>query len=138
MASRHEQILAAVATKLGTLTPSVPVYRSLLRALTREESPAIVVEGEKWDVVKINNDLAERELVFRVRVIARGQTPDSVADEIVAAAHQKILEDTNLGGLTLFLREIGGGWAMEEADLDAVVVTMRFMAQYRTAEKSLT
>ncbi len=136
MPSRHEQILAAVVTKLGTIG-GVPVHRSLLRALARQDSPAFVVQGEKWHVAKRNNDLSERELVFAVKVIARGQQPDALADGYCVSAHAKVMEDQTLGGLTLLLREIDGAWAMEEADLDAVVVSMRYLCQYRSLSTTL-
>ena len=137
MASRREQIIEAIRAKLATIS-GITTYRSRLTAFSRAESPAIVVRPEKEDIVKRNNDLSERELVVVLDVIARGTTPDSTADQYCVSANAKIMEDENLGGLTLFTREIGTVWEMpQDTDLDAVVVSMRYLIGYRTVAKTL-
>lgn len=136
MASKCEQIVGAVFALIDAL-PAVGAYRSRLTALSRADSPAIVVRAEKEDIVKRNNDLSERELVLVVDTIARGAAPDSVADQYRVAAHGAIMADETLGGLTLFTREIGTVWEMQDADLDAVVVSMRYLISYRTIAKTL-
>jgi hypothetical protein len=137
MASRREQIMEAIRVKLATLS-GITVYRSRLTALSRAESPAIVVRPEKEDIVKRNNDLSERELVLVIDVIARGAVPDSIADQYCVSAHAKIMEDETLGGLTLFTRELGTVWEMpQDTDVDAVVIPMRYLVSYRTAAKTL-
>jgi hypothetical protein len=130
--------MEAIRAKLATLS-GITTYRSRLTALSRAESPAIVVRPEKEDIVKRNNDLSERELVLVVDVIARGAIPDSIADQYCVAAHAKIMEDESLGGLTLFTREIGTVWEMpQDTDLDAVVIPMRYLIGYRTVAKTLS
>ncbi len=136
MASHREQIIGAILTKLGGVS-GVGLYRSRFTALSRGESPAIVVRPEKEDIVKRNNDLSEREMILVVDVIARGAVPDSVADQYCVSAHAKVIEDETLGGLTLFTRETGTVWEMQDADLDAVVVSMRYLIGYRTVAKTL-
>ena len=136
MASRREQIIGAILAKLGAVS-GVGLYRSRLIALSRADSPAIVLRWEKDDVVKRNNDLSEREMVVVVDVIARGAVPDSVADQYCVSAHAKVMEDENIGG-ALFTRPMGDVCEMQEADLDAVVVSMRYLIGYRTAAKTLS
>jgi len=136
VASRREQIIGAILAKLGAVS-GVGLYRSRLIALSRADSPAIVLRWEKDDVVKRNNDLSEREMVVVVDVIARGAVPDSVADQYCVSAHAKVMEDENIGG-ALFTRPMGDVCEMQEADLDAVVVSMRYLIGYRTAAKTLS
>lgn len=136
MASRREQIIEALRVKLATI-PGITAYRSRLAAITRAESPAIVVQGVKETVTKRNNDLSERELEVDVDVIARGQTPDQTADAFCVLAQAKVMEDQTLGGLCLRLREVGTQWLMVEADLDAVIVSTRYMIDYRTTATTI-
>lgn len=136
MASRREQIIEAILGQLEEIS-GVGVYRSRLTALSRAESPAIVVRWEKDDVTKRNNDLSERELVVVVDVIARGAVPDSVADQYCVSGHAKVMEDENIGG-ALFTRPMGDVCEMpQDTDLDGVVVSMRYLIGYRTTAKTL-
>lgn len=129
--------MEAIRVKLATLS-GITTYRSRLTAFSRAESPAIVVRAEKEDILKRNNDLSERELTLLVDVVARGPTPDSIADQYCVSAHAKIIEDETFGGLALFTREIGTVWEMpQDTDLDAVVVSMRYLIGYRTEAKTL-
>ena len=128
--------MEAIRAKLATIS-GVSTYRSRLTALSRAESPAIVLRWEKDDVVKRNNDLSEHELVVVVDVIARGAVPDSIADQYCVSAHAKIMEDENVGG-ALFTRPMGDVCEMpQDTDLDAVVIPMRYLIGYRTMAKTL-
>ena len=131
MASRREQILEAIRIKLAAI-PGITTYRSRLTAITRTDGPAIVLQAFKETVTKRNNDLSERELEIDVEVIARAQTPDQAADSYAVSAQAKVMEDQTLGGLCLRLREVGTQWLMTEADLDAVIVSTRYLIDYRT------
>jgi hypothetical protein len=136
VASRREQIMEAIRAKLATLS-GITVYRSRLTALSRAESPAIVLRWEKDDVVKRNNDLSEHELVVVADVIARGAVPDSIADPYCVSTHAKIMEDENVGG-ALSLRHLGDVCEMpQDTDLDAVVIPMRYLISYRTIANTL-
>lgn len=140
MASRREQIIEAIRVKLATIV-GITTYRSRLTAINRAEGAAIVVRpavpplGE--EVVKHNNDLSERELTVLVEVVARGAVADQVADPYCVSAHAKVMEDPTLGGLCLLLREAGTQWLLDEADVDAVVVSMRYLISYRTVANTL-
>lgn len=135
MASRRERIIEAIRVKLATI-PGVTTYRSRLTAINRAEGAAIIVRpalpsmGE--EIVKRNNDLSEREFTVLVEVIARGETADQVADPFCVSAQAKVMEDQTLGGLCLFLREAGTQWFMDDADLDACIVSTRYTIHYRT------
>lgn len=137
MASKCEDIIQAVLAKVQTVS-GVTVYRSRWTAISRSESPAIVVRPEKEDIVKRNNDLSERELTLVVEVIARGTVPESVADQYCVSAHTKIMEDQTFSGKALLTREIGTVWESQEADLDAAVVLKRYLLCYRTVANTLT
>lgn len=140
MASRREQIIEAIRVKLATI-PGITTYRSRFTAITRGEGPAIAIQpapppmGE--EVVKRNNDLSERELMVLVEVIVRGAAADQIADPYCVSAHAKVMEDQTLGGLCLYLREAGTQWFMDDADLDACIVSTRYRIHYRTTATTL-
>lgn len=135
MASKREQILAALKTKLATLT-GVAVHRSRLTAATREEGLVILLSWET-DTPARNNVLSEWQLSLRVAVIARGAVPDSVADSTAVAAHAKVMEDENLGGLCLGIETQAQELELAEADQDAGQITLRYLVRYRTNRKTL-
>ncbi len=136
MASKREQILAALKTQLATLT-GVSVYRSRLTAATREEGLVIVLSWDTDTVEKRSNALLDWQLSLRVAVIARGAVPDSVADSTAVAAHAKVMEDENLGGLCLGIEPLVQELEMAEADQDAGMITLRYLIRYRTHRKTL-
>lgn len=137
MASLCEQIIVAALEKVATVSGAT-VYRSRWTALSRAESPAIVVRPSTEEVVKRNNDLAERELLLLIEVVARGATPDSVADQYCVAAHNALMQDQTLGGKALLMRELGTVWEGLDADTDAVVVVRRYQINYRTPANALS
>lgn len=140
MASRREQIFEAIRVKLATIV-GITTYRSRQTALSRAEGAAIVVRpafppaGE--DVVNRNNDLSERELTVLVEVIVRGEGADSAADPYCVSAQAKVMEDQTLGGLCLRMREGRTLWHMDDADLDACIVSTPYEIDYRTTATTL-
>jgi hypothetical protein len=140
MASRREQIIEAIRVKLATIV-GVTVYRSRITAINRGEGVAIVIRpappplGE--EVTQRNNDLSERELLVAVEIIARGAIPDQVADPFSVSAHAKVMEDQTVGGLCLRMRELGTQWFLDDADLDACIVSTRYLIHYRTVANTL-
>ena len=86
MASKREQILAALKTTLaGTTGVSTRIYRSRIEPITNGESPAVVIEPITDEPSTNNSSYLKIDWTLRVRivVIIRGTIPDSVGDPTV-------------------------------------------------------
>ena len=101
MASKREQILAALKTQLaGTTGVGTRIYRTRVTPTARNESPAIVIEpiNDQPSVTSATYEKIDWTFRIRVVVIVRGQIPDSVADATIESLHTKILNDPTVGG----------------------------------------
>ena len=141
MASKREQILAAIKKNLANTTGvGTRIYRSRVEALTRSETPAIIIEpvsDTPQDTNSFNNKITW-EFKIRISVIARGSTPDNVADPTIESLHTKVLNDPSIGGLAIDVRPSTTTFELLEADEPAGVIGCEFDIEYRTSYNSLT
>ena len=138
MASKREQILAAIKTNLtGTTGVGTRIYRSRVAALTRAESPALVLEPIT-DTPNINNTRVDWTLRIRVVVIVRGEIPENIADSTIESLHTKILTNTTLGGLAIDIQPSTQTFEVLDADQPAGVITCEYEIQYRTEYNKLS
>ena len=141
MASKREQILAAIKTNLANTTGvGTRIYRSRVEALTRSETPAIIIEpvsDTPQDTNSFNNKITW-EFKIRISVIARGSTPDNVAGPTIESLHTKVLNDPSIGGLAIDVRPSTTTFELLEADEPAGVIGCEFDIEYRTSYNSLT
>ena len=139
MTTKRETILTAIRTALtGTTGVGTRIYRSRVEPLTRQESPAIVVEPIS-DSAEQNTALPTLDwsLTVRVAIIVRGDIPDQVADPIVQSAHAKIMADLSLGGYAIDVQPISVTFDLQEADQPAGVISMDYLVRYRTTVANL-
>lgn len=140
MASKREQILAAVAATLaGTTGVSTRIYRSRVEAFARNEAPALVIEA--------GTDTAAEELVSTckidwrmpvlVAVYTRGAVPDQLADPIIISLHAKLMADRTLGGLVMDIWPGTVDPQIEKADQPALWTVCTYNVRYRTSVTSL-
>ena len=141
MASKREQILAALITTLANTTGvSTRIYRSRIEPITRGESPAIVLEPVT-DEPSINSATylkIDWTLRVRIVVIVRGNIPDNVADPTVESLFTKVLNDPTVGGLALDIRPATQTFEVLDADQPAGLTTCEFEIDYRTSYNSLS
>ncbi len=141
MASKREQILAALKTTLaGTTGVSTRIYRSRIEPITNGESPAIVIEPVT-DEPSINSSSylkIDWTLRIRIVVIVRGTIPDNVADPTVESLFTKVLNDPTVGGLAKDIRPATQTFEAIEADTPAGLTTCEFEIDYRTGYNSLS
>jgi len=140
MATKREQILAAIGTALATTTGvSGRVYRSRVTAVQRAESPAIVVEPIS-DTPTQNTSLPTLDWRMRVRVsvIVRGDVPDQLADPVIESMHAKMVADLTLGGLAIDVQPDEVSFNLVDADQPAGVIFNDYIIQYRTSVASLS
>jgi hypothetical protein len=116
MTTKRERILAQIKTNLnGTTGVEDRIYRSRVEALTRAETPAIIVEpiSDTPQDTQSFNDKIKWEFKVRVSVIVRGSIPDNIADPTTS-------------------------FEILEADQPAGVISCEFDIEYRTGYNSLT
>tara|TARA_R100000426_G_scaffold30929_1_gene25370 strand:+ start:1143 stop:1571 length:429 start_codon:yes stop_codon:yes gene_type:complete len=141
MASKREQILAALKTTLaGTTGVSTRIYRSRIEPITNGESPAIVIEPITDEPSTNNSSYLKIDWTLRVRivVIIRGTVPDSVGDPTVESLFTKVLTDPTVGGLAKDIRPATQTFEVLEADTPAGLITCEFEIDYRTSYNSLS
>ena len=141
MASKREQILAALKTTLaGTTGVSTRIYRSRIEPITNGESPAIVIEPITDEPSINNSSYLKIDWTLRVRivVIIRGTVPDSVGDPTVESLFTKVLTDPTVGGLAKDIRPATQTFEVLEADTPAGLITCEFEIDYRTSYNSLS
>jgi hypothetical protein len=140
MASKREEILAAIATALtGTVGVGTRIYRSRVEPLARQESPAIVVEPVS-DTAAQNTSLPTLDwsLTVRVAVIVRGNVPDQLSDPIVSDMHSKLMADLTLGGYAIDIQPQSVSFEMVEADQPAGAIACDYLVRYRTSVADLS
>lgn len=139
MTTKRERILSAVRTALtGTTGVSTRIYRSRVEPITREESPAIVVEPLS-DAASQNTSLPTLDwsMLVRVTVIVRGATPDQLADPIVESLHAKLMADLTLGGYAYDVQPTNVAFVFTEADGAAGEIQCDYRVLYRTTLTNL-
>jgi len=140
MNSVRERILQAM---VSAITPAltalgVKVFRSPTVAVSREQSPAVLVFPESDTIRERPNDRLERELIIRLTALARGDDAAQVADALLVAVHAALFSDANFGGLALGLKELDTEWDSEDADAIAVSIPARYQITYRTLVHDLS
>jgi len=141
MATKREQILAALKTKLtGTTGVATRIYRSRPEAFTKAATPAIIIEPVSDNPKDANTtfDKITWELRIRVSVIVRGKIPDKVADPTVNSLYTKLLTDTTIGGLAIDIRPAITNFEILEADEPAGIVSVEFDIDYKSSYNNLS
>jgi len=141
MASKREQILAALKTTLaGTTGVSTRIYRSRIEPITNGESPALVIEPITDEPSINSTSYLKIDWTLRVRivVIVRGTIPDKVGDPTVESLFTKVLNDPTVGGLAKDIRPATQTFEVLEADQPAGLITCEFEIDYRSSYNSLS
>jgi len=140
MTSKREQILSAIATTLaGTAGVSTRIYRSRVDAMSRAETPALVIEP-LTDTPTQNTSLPTLDWTLRVRisVVVRASVPDTTADETIESLHSKLMADLTLGGYAIDVQPAQTTFNFFDADQPAGVIYCEYEVMYRTQVGDLT
>ena len=140
MTTRREHILDAVMSALaGTASVGSRIYRSRVTAISRSESPALLVEPVS-DSCEQSTSLAKLDWTLQIRVtcIVRGDKPDEVADAVIESLHSRLMTDITLGGYAMDLIPTGTNFEMIDADQPAGAISSNYQIRYRTANDDLT
>lgn len=140
MASKNEQVLAALATAVsGTTNVGTRIWRSRVEAMGRNETPALVIEPVQINYAQ-NTSLPTLDATMRVRltVVVRGTVPDQLADATVVSMHSKVMADLTLGGVAIDVQPVQTLFNLIEADQPAGLVSCEYDIRYRTLVADLT
>jgi len=137
MNSLRERILRTLHERLTLALAPVAVLRQPATPLPREAGPTLllIVEGE--GIGERVNRLADRVLTLRLVAVARGAQAFDAADLLLVNAHQALLADPSLGGLTQAVREVDCEWESDDADAGAAAMPARYEIRYRTRVNDL-
>lgn len=110
--------------------------------ITRASERDVAQSAETALAVRIESSTPERGPMgaitwistLAIDIYARGNTPDTVADPILALVYARVMADTTLAGTLIDLAPAELSWAYEAAETDLCVLTVRFAAQHRTSE----
>lgn len=140
MTTKRENILAAITTALaGTAGVGTRIYRSRVEPMSRNESPAIIIEPVSDTPVQ-NTSLPTLDWTLRVRiaVIERGTVPDQEADDTIESLHSKMMADLTLGGYAIDVQPAQTSFQLLEADQPAGIIFCEFEIRYRTEVADLS
>lgn len=141
MASKREQILAALKTKLtGTTGVAKRIYRSRPEAFSRAETPAIILEPISDTALDTNSIHQKITWEFRVRVtvIVRGTIPDKVADPTNVSLYNKLMTDPTIGGLAIDIKPSQTSFEIVESDQPTGIISNEFDIEYRSSYNNLS
>jgi len=141
--SIRERILFAVVAAVRPAAEGLgaTVHRSPTVAISREQSPALVVFPEVDAITERANDRVTRDLTIRIVAVVRAippAVPETEADRLLTAAHAALMADVNLGGLALSIQEQECEWEIEDADAVAASIPARYRVIYRTLARDLS
>jgi hypothetical protein len=137
MATKREQIMEALKTKLDTIS-GLPCFRSRKASFARSKLPAVVLEPSKEAADNTMISFLEWELIFIATLLVRDDSADSAADPYMDSIHAKIMEDITLGGLSLEILPFGTEYFFETADSTAAAIAMSYRVKYRTSVTNLS
>ena len=139
MASKREQILAAIKTTLANTTGvGTRIYRSRVEPIARGETPAIVIEPITDEPTINSSSYLKIDWTLRIRVVVvvRGITPENIGDATIESLHTKILTDTTIGGLAKDIRPSTQSFEFIEGDQPSGIITCEYEIDYRTSYNS--
>ena len=140
MTSKRENILARILT---IVTPTTGIsnraYRDRVVALTRAETPSILIEGIS-DSAEQNTSLPTLDwsLTVRCRVIVRSSTPVTTSDATVVNMHSRIMADLTLNGYAIDVQPNNVDIQTIDSDQPTGVIACEYLVRYRTEINDLT
>lgn len=140
MASKREQILAAIRTTLtSTVGVGTRIYRSRVEAFQRNEAPALVIEpgNDTSSPEPVSTCKIDWTLQVLIAVHTRGGIPDQAADPTIVDIHSKLMADRTLGGLVMDIWPVSVDPQFDKADAAANWTVCTYQVRYRTSLSSI-
>lgn len=138
MISIREQILTKIMTALEAGNIGAPVYRSRTEAVSRSQSPCVIMMPGSDTAMQVDMPFFDWTLSVHVVVYVRDKIADQKVDPFIIAIHAAILADETLGGLVMSVLPGTTHYQLTDADDTACVATCEFRVRYRTSQQDLT
>lgn len=146
MATKQEQIVAACRGLLTGVAgvPSSRIYRARTEAMSRNESPAVVIEHGRADAIVEPVSVCKIDWTFQllVAVYAVGQhggtSPDQVADPVIASIHTKLMTDRTIGGLAQDIIPLSRDPQYVSAEDPVAWTVLTYQVRFRTSITDLS
>lgn len=138
MASVREQILEQIVQLLSAGSLGAGVYRSRTAAVSRAQTPAVIVRPAADAAVQTVMPKLQWTLLVQIEVITRGDTPDQLADPILVAMNSALMADITLGGLAIQTVPKAWRFHFHDGDEPIGVALAEYEIRYRTDERDLT
>ena len=144
--SIREQILNRIHTVTlpGIVQVGSRIYRSRMDALSRNETPAIIISPGIDEPVNARGTIGaslgklDNTLAVLIEVYVRGAIPDQIADPIGVQVYQRMMADRTMGGLAKDVQPDGWRPQYEQADLTAGWFGFQFLVKYRTVDSDIS
>jgi len=142
MPSKSEQVAARVAVVLtNAATGALAVYRDRNDALTREETPVLLVELVDEDSKPFSSSpQVDKDTVrFQICTCVRNDNWQSVADAVRVAAHAALMADATLQTLLgASLRRDRAEWRSADTDVPFGYCNQIYQCKYLTSNQDIT
>lgn len=125
-----QAMIATISASAMAHTGKAPIRQSPL-ALTREDSPAILIEVVGDNAGERTNDREARVLQVRISALWRDDG-FADADSAMVDIHRELLANANLGGLCQNIIQGDADFENEDADAGAVITPVSYSIPYRT------
>lgn len=139
MPSKREQIMLRL---VSVLTPTAGISNRVFRAdpegANRDDIPCINLGWSAEQPSPETVPQMERTLTVQVSVLTRGDTPDALADPIIADAHARIMADAQLTGLAIDTRLESASFEVVSADQSAGKLTHEYSIKFRHSYSDMT
>jgi hypothetical protein len=124
---------AVVAALIGISGVDDRVFRSRVLAVTRGETPCIVVLPGPVETTAFGDIVDDNRFIVHVEITTRGDPYDVAADPIEVAAHQRLKKSSALAALVSGLRKKEKSYDAQEADLTVGCVNVKYELRYLSA-----
>ena len=129
--SVREQILTATIALLnGATSVGTNVFRERETPISRDITPAIVIQPEEEVDSLVGQNVNESTLTINICIYTRGDPFDSIADPIATVMHNLVMTSSVLLGLCHQIKKVSSKWETHEADQTAGVLTMAYTFRY--------
>lgn len=141
MPSKAFQIAARITAVLSAAaTGAIAVYQDREDAITRAESPVILVELDDEDSTRLGStpDVDIDLLRIQVTVCVRSEGWQAIADAVRVAAHAALIADAQLQTMTnSSLRRDRAQWRPASTDIPFGLCNQIYKCKYATFNKGL-
>lgn len=133
----REQILAEFKTALDTVTALKGVHRNRRQAISREKSPAVIIDPVNDRPTRNAVGRLTWELTVSLTLITRSMDPEA-DDAVIEAIHLAVMGSTGISSKVVDIRPLNMEFDYSDADMDVGKYGISFLVIYQTTENDLS